>query len=77
MIEIRKIFAVILIFVILFFWFGLAAANDDSRGVFFETVSNNKMVFDVFIGKKRIGEHSFFVGESLDGVRVKSRASFD
>ena len=77
MTEIRRAFAVILIFMILFFWFGLAAANEvDSRAVS-DTRNNTKILFDVFIGKKRIGEHLFLVGKSSDGVKVKSRASFD
>ena len=80
MIEIRRAFAIILVFMILFFWFGLAAANElGSSAVSNNTNSNSntKILFDVFIGKKRIGEHLFLLGKSSDGVKVKSRASFD
>jgi len=80
MTEIRRAFAVILIFMILFFWFGLAVANELGSPAVSNTTnsnSNTKILFDVFIGKKRIGEHLFLVGKSSDGVKVKSRASFD
>ena len=78
MIEIRRAFAIILVFMILFFWFGLAAANELGLPAVSNTAnSNTKILFDVFIGKKRIGEHLFLLGKSSDGVKVKSRASFD
>ena len=54
MTEIRRAFAIILVFVILFFWFGLAVATEvDSRAIS-ETNSNNEILFDVFLGKKEL-----------------------
>ena len=77
MTEIRRAFAIILVFVILFFWFGLAVATEvDSRAIS-ETNSSNEILFDVFLGKKRVGEHSFLFAPSSDGIKVQSRASFN
>ena len=77
MTEIRRAFAIILVFVILFFWFGLAVATEvDSRAIS-ETNSSNQILFDVFLGKKRVGEHSFLFAPSSDGIKVQSRASFN
>ena len=77
MTEIRRAFAIILVFVILFFWFGLAVATEvDSRAIS-ETNSGNEILFDVFLGKKRVGEHSFMFVPSSDGIKVQSRASFN
>ena len=77
MTEIRRAFAIILVFVILFFWFGLAVATEvDSRAIS-ETNSSNEILFDVFLGKKRVGEHSFLFAPISDGIKVQSRASFN
>ena len=77
MTEIRKAFAIILVFVILFFWLGLAAATEvDSRSNS-DKNSSKEILFDVFLGKKRIGEHSFLFAPSSNGIKVQSRASFD
>ena len=77
MTEIQRAFAIILVFVILFFWFGLAVATEvDSRAIS-ETNSSNEILFDVFLGKKRVGEHSFLFAPSSDGIKVQSRASFN
>ena len=74
MTEIRKAFAIILVFVILFFWLGLAAATAvDSRSNS-DKNSSKEILFDVFLGKKRIGEHSCLFAPSSDGIKVQSRA---
>ena len=77
MTEIRRAFAIILVFVILFFWFGLAVATEVDPRAISETNSNNEILFDVFLGKKRVGEHSFLFAPSSDGIKVQSRASFN
>ena len=77
MTEIRRAFAIILVFVILFFWFALAVATEVDSGVISETNSSNEILFDVFLGKKRVGEHSFLFAPSSDGIKVQSRASFN
>ena len=77
MTEIRRAFAIILVFVILFFWFGLAAATEAESEELSDTTSSKEILFDVFLGKKRIGEHSFLFAPSSVGMKVQSRASFD
>ena len=77
MTEIRKAFAIILVFVILFFWLGLAAATEGDPRSNSDKNSSKEILFDVFLGKKRIGEHSFLFAPSSNGIKVQSRASFD
>ena len=77
MTEIRKAFAIILVFVILFFWLGLAAATEVDSSSNSDKNSSKEILFDVFLGKKRIGEHSFLFAPSSNGIKVQSRASFD
>ena len=77
MTEIRRAFAIILVFVILFFWLGLAVATDAASEAISDTSSSNEVIFDVFLGKKRVGEHSFLFAPSSDGIKVQSRASFN
>ena len=77
MTEIRRAFAIILVFVILFFWLGLAAATEVALEAISDTNSSKKILFDVFLGKKRVGEHSFLFAPSSDGIKVQSRASFN
>ena len=77
MTEIRRAFAIILVFVILFFWFGLAAATEVESEELSDTTSSKEILFDVFLGKKKIGEHSFLFAPSSVGMKVQSRASFD
>ena len=77
MTEIRRAFAIILVFVILFFWLGLAAATEVASEAISDTNSSKKILFDVFLGKKRVGEHSFLFAPSSDGIKVQSRASFN
>ena len=75
--EVRRAFALILLFLLIFFWFGLTLAktvNDENRS---EPVSATKMDFDVFIGEKRIGRHSFIFESGSNGTKVQSMASFD
>ena len=52
MIEIRRAFAIILVFVILFFWLGLAVATDAASEAISDTNSSKKILFEVFLGKK-------------------------
>ena len=77
MTEIRRAFAIILVFVILFFWLGLAVATEAASEAIPDTNSSNEIIFDVFLGKKRVGEHSFLFALSSDGIKVQSRASFN
>ena len=77
MTEIRRAFAIILVFVILFFWLGLAVATEAASEAISDTSSSNEVIFDVFLGKKRVGEHSFLFAPSSDGIKVQSRASFN
>jgi len=77
MTEIRRAFAIILVFVILFFWLGLAAATEVASEAISDTNSSKKILFEVFLGKKRVGEHSFLFAPSSDGIKVQSRASFN
>ena len=77
MTEIRRAFAIILIFVILFFWLGLAVATEIASGAVSDLNGSKKILFEVFLGKKRVGEHSFLFAPSSDGVKVQSRASFN
>lgn len=77
MTEIRRAFAIILVFVILFFWLGLAVATEAASEAISDTSSSNEIIFDVFLGKKRVGEHSFLFAPSSDGIKVQSRASFN
>ena len=77
MTEIRRAFAIILVFVILFFWLGLAVATEAASEAIPDTDSSNEVIFDVFLGKKRVGEHSFLFAPSSDGIKVQSRASFN
>lgn len=77
MTEIRRAFAIILVFVILFFWLGLAVATEAASEAISDTDSSNEVIFDVFLGKKRVGEHSFLFALSSDGIKVQSRASFN
>ncbi len=77
MTEIRRAFAIILVFVILFFWLGLAVATDAASEAISDTNSSKKILFEVFLGKKRVGEHSFLFAPSSDGIKVQSRASFN
>ena len=77
MTEIRRAFAIILVFVILFFWLGLAVATEVASEPISDTNSSKKILFDVFLGKKRVGEHSFLFAPGSDGIKVQSRASFN
>ena len=77
MTEIRRAFAIILIFVILFFWLGLAVATEIGSETVSDPNGRQKILFEVFLGKKRVGEHSFLFAPSSDGVKVQSRASFN
>ena len=52
MTEIRKAFAIILVFVILFFWLGLAAATEVDSGLFRQQQQRDPL--DVFLGKKEL-----------------------
>ena len=76
MTEIRRAFAIILIFVVLFFWLGLAVATEIGSETVSDPNGRKKILFEVFLGKKRVGEHSFLFAPSSDGVKVQSRASF-
>ena len=77
MTEIRRAFAIILVFVILFFWLGLTVATEAASEAISDTNSSKKILFDVFLGKKSVGEHSFLFAPSFGGIKVQSRASFN
>ena len=77
MTELRRAFAIILILLVLFFWFGLALGLDDNRQNQFDTPIEQTLAFDVFIGKKNIGHHFFSIIQGKKKTIVQSRALFD
>ena len=77
MFEVRRAFALILIFLLIFFWFGLTVANSTAKKTVSETISRKQIDFDVFIGEKRIGSHTFAFETGPNFKKVQSNAFFD